>query len=273
MPYIEEPYSQQKVDNILQYLQNNKEQGEPEDFEIFVDAFKVVKRTNDLSRFEIYSNHIQPDTKSISILIYDGNSNRNTKHVFKLKEDKQALSGVDVDTRIDERIKTEKEKWDNELLRKEHAELKKELEENEIYITQLERDLAISQNRKPDNTFGEVAGVILEGVVRRNPQIISQLPGGDALAGIIIKDNEEKQKLLDAAPETETKVSFKMKEEEPAKEELSEEDKASLVFIKQLNATFDREQMTKVFLMLDVLAKHKEDIDKTVQFLSDLHKE
>ncbi|MHB8260468.1 MAG: hypothetical protein ACYDCN_08485 [Bacteroidia bacterium] len=291
---ITEPYNQQKVDNIFQYLQDNKEQGEPEDFEIFVDSFKVVKRTNDLTRFENYTNHIQPDTKSITISIFDGTSNRNTKHIFKLiedkkeekKEEKQTLSGAEIDNRMDERIKAERERWDNEQLRKEHEKLKKELEDSESYADQLEKDLVISQNRKPDTTFSEVAGVILEGVVRRNPQIVSQIPGGDALAGLIIKDNEEKQKLLEAPPQTEPKVSFKLKEtnnqstmKEPetktttTQEPLSEQDKASLVFIKQLNATFNREQLTKVFQLLDLLAKHPEDIDKNIQFLSDLHKE
>ena len=46
MPFINEKYSEQKIDNLYNYLQNSKEQGEAEDYEIFVDAFKVVKRTN-----------------------------------------------------------------------------------------------------------------------------------------------------------------------------------------------------------------------------------
>ena len=274
MPYIEEAYSPDKLDNLLQYLQSSKEQGEPEDFEIFVDTFKVVKRTNDTDRFENYSNYIRPQTKSISVLIYDGTSPRNTKHTFILKDDKQALSGVDIDSRINEKLTTEKERWEGDLLKKDYEKLKIDLEEAEVLIDELEAKLVLATGNKPRlNEMGlvEVASVLLEGFVRRNPQMLARLPGGEALAGAFIEDNEEKTKLLNAAPIADAKVSFKMEGEE-AKETLSEEDKTSLEFIKQLNATFNREQMTQVFLILDVFAKHPNCIDKTVQYLSEQNK-
>ncbi|HXU28772.1 MAG TPA: hypothetical protein VN698_16200 [Bacteroidia bacterium] len=271
MPYIEEAYSPDKIENLKQYLESSKEQGEPEDFEIFVDTFKVVKRTNDTSRFENYSNYMRPETKSVSILIYDGTSPRNTKHTFIRKDDKQALSGLEINTRIDDRLKTEKEKWESELLKKDYEKLKIDLEESEKYVEELEEKLAAAIGNKPRiNEMGvvEVASVLLEGFVRRNPQMLAKLPGGEALAGAFIEDNEEKTKLLNAAPVADTKVSFKMEGEE-TKETLSEEDKTSLEFIKQLNATFNREQMTQVFLILDVFAKRPEAIEQTVQFLSE----
>ncbi|HTA62527.1 MAG TPA: hypothetical protein VK835_08725 [Bacteroidia bacterium] len=271
MPYIEEAYSPDKMENLLQYLQCSKEQGEPEDFEIWVDAFKVVKRTNDTDRFENYTNYMRPETKSVSILIYDGTSPRNTKHTFILKDDKQALSGLEINNRIDDRLKTEKEKWESELLKRDYEKLKIDYEESEKYVDELEEKLLLAIGNKPRiNEMGvvEVASVLLEGFVRRNPRMLAKLPGGEALAGAFIEDNEEKTKLLNAAPEPDAKVSFKMEGEE-TKETLSEEDKTSLEFIKQLNATFNREQMTQVFLILDVFAKRPEAIDKTVQYLSE----
>ncbi|MEO8760131.1 MAG: hypothetical protein ABI388_03395 [Bacteroidia bacterium] len=275
MPYIEETYSPERMDNLLQYLQCSKEQGEPEDFEIFVDTFKVVKRTNDINRFENYSNYIRPQTKSISVLIYDGASPRNTKHTFILKDDKQALSGVDIDNRINEKISTEKEKWEGDLLKKEYEKLKVDLEDAEILIDELEAKLVLATGNKPRlNEMGlvEVASVLLEGFVRRNPQMLTKLPGGEALAGAFIQDNEEKQKLLDTPAEKEPKVSFTIEEDETPTETLSEEDKASLVFIKQLNGAFTREQMEKVFLILGTLAKTPADIETTIQFLAEQHK-
>jgi hypothetical protein len=134
MPFINEKYSQQKIDNLYNFLQSSKEQGEAEDYEIFVDAFKVVKRTNDLTRFESYSNFIQPETKTLTIVIYDGTSPRNTKHIFSIKEDStNGLSGVDVDTRIEDKIRLEKEKWETDLLKKENEKLKTDLAEAELY--------------------------------------------------------------------------------------------------------------------------------------------
>ena len=274
MPFINEKYSEQKIDNLYNYLQNSKEQGEAEDYEIFVDAFKVVKRTNDLARFESYSNFIQPETKAITIVIYDGTSPRNTKHIFTIKEDNtNGLSGVDVDIRIEEKLRSEKEKWETELLKKENEKLKTELSEAEAYIEELEETAEKAKDKKfrmGDVNVGEFASVILEGFVRRNPQMLAKLPGGGALAGVIEQDNAEKEKaLLDKSPEPE--VTFKKKSNN-ATNDLSEEDKSYLDFIKSLKDKFDHKQMTTVMLILDVLAKSPNDIDPTIQYLSDLHK-
>ena len=273
MPFINEKYSEQKIDNLYNYLQNSKEQGEAEDYEIFVDAFKVVKRTNDLARFESYSNFIQPETKAVTIVIYDGTSPRNTKHIFTIKEDNSnGLNGLDVDTRIEEKLRLEKEKWETELLKKENEKLKTELSEAEAYIEELEENAEKAKDKKfrmGDVNVGEFASVILEGFVRRNPQMLAKLPGGEALAGVIEQDNADREKaLLDKSPEPE--VSFK--KSSSTINNLSEEDKSYLDFIKSLKDKFDHEQMTSVMLILDVLAKSPADIDPTIQYLSDLHK-
>jgi hypothetical protein len=274
MPFINEKYSEQKIDNLYNFLQNSKEQGEAEDYEIFVDAFKVVKRTNDLARFESYSNFIQPETKAVTIVIYDGTSPRNTKHIFTIKEDNtNGLSGVDVDTRIEEKLRSEKEKWETDLLKKENEKLKTELSEAEAYIEELEDNAEKAKDKKfrmGDVNVGEFASVVLEGFVRRNPQLLTKLPGGEALAGVIEQDNAEREKaLLDKSPEPEVSFKKKSSSSEPT---MSEEDKSYLDFIKSLKDKFDHEQMTSVMLILDVLAKSPNDIDPTIQYLSDLHK-
>lgn len=274
MPFINEKYSQQKIDNLYNFLQSSKEQGEAEDYEIFVDAFKVVKRTNDLTRFESYSNFIQPETKTLTIVIYDGTSPRNTKHIFSIKEDStNGLSGVDVDTRIEDKIRLEKEKWETDLLKKENEKLKTDLAEAELYIEELEENAEKVKDKKfrmGDVNVGEFASVVLEGFVRRNPQMLAKLPGGEALAGVIEQDNEDREKALtEKTPEPE--VSFKKKEtaSEPT---MSEEDKSYLEFIKSLKDKFDHEQMTNVMLILDVLSKRPTDIPLTIQYLADLNK-
>ena len=127
--------------------------------------------------------------------------------------------------------------------------------------------------------MAEVGSVILEGIVRRNPQMLSKIPGGEALAGLIVQDNEERENKLLEKPLAEPKVSFTIKEDETTAEvkkevceELSEEDKGALSFVKQLKEKFTHEQMTKTMLILDVLSNSPTDIDKTLQYLSDLHK-
>ncbi len=273
MPYITEKYSERKIENLHNFLQSAKEQGDPEDYEILVDAFKVVKRTNDLTRFENYTNHIQPETKELTIIIYDGTSPRNTKHVFTMKEEnKNGLSGVDVDTRIEEKLRVEKERWETDLLKKENEKLKTELAEAEAYIDELEEDAEKAKDKKfrmGDVNVGEFASVVLEGMVRRNPQMLAKLPGGEALAGVIEQDNQDREKALtEKTPEPE--VSFKKSGSSTGN--LSDEDKSYLDFIKSLKNKFDREQMTSVMLILDLLVNHPADIEPVIQYLSDLHK-
>jgi len=274
MPYITEKYSERKIENLYNFLQSAKEQGDPEDYEILVDAFKVVKRTNDLTRFENYTNHIQPETKELTIIIYDGTSPRNTKHVFTMKEEnKNALSGVDVDTRIEEKLRVEKERWETDLLKKENEKLKTELAEAEAYIDELEEDAEKAKDKKfrmGDVNVGEFASVVIEGMVRRNPQMLAKLPGGEALAGVIEQDNQDREKALtEKTPEPEVSFKKKTSSTEPA---LSDEDKSYLDFIKSLKNKFDREQMTSVMLILDLLVKQPDDIEPAIQYLSDLHK-
>jgi hypothetical protein len=274
MPFINEKYSEQKIDNLYHYLQNSKEQGEAEDYEIFVDAFKVVKRTNDLSRFESYSNFIQPDTKAITIVIYDGTSPRNTKHIFTIKEDTtNGLSGVAVDSRIEDKLRIEKEKWETDLLKKENEKLKTDLAEAEAYIEELEENAEKSKDKKfrmGDVNVGEFASIVLEGFVRRNPQMLAKLPGGEALAGVIEQDNEEREKALtEKTPELE--VSFKKGGSTTSK--LSEEEQSYLDFIKSLKDRFDHEQMTDVMMILDELSKRPDAISSTLQYVSQINKQ
>ena len=270
MPFINEKYSEQKIDNLYHFLQNSKEQGEPEDYEIFVDAFKVVKRTNDLSRFESYSNFIQPETKTLTVIIYDGTSPRNTKHIFAIKDDgTNGLNGLDVDTRIEEKLRIEKERWETNLLKQENEKLKTDLSEAEAYIEQLEDDADKVKDKKfrmGDVNVVEFASVMLEGFVRRNPQILTKLPGGEALAGVIEQDNADREKaLLDKSPETE--VSF-TKKSTTTQSALSDEDKSYLDFIKSLKDKFDHEQMNDVMSILDVLSKQPNVIKNTLQFVT-----
>jgi hypothetical protein len=274
MPFINEKYSEQKLDNLLNYLQSSKDQGEAEDYEIFVDAFKVLKRTNDLTRFESYTNFIQPETKTLSVVIYDGSSNRNTKHIFTLKEEAtNGLSGFDVDTRIEDKLKVEKDRWESDLLKKECDQLKSDLHDAETYIEELEANAEKAKDKKfrvGDIDVAEFASVMLEGFVRRNPQMLVKLPGGEALAGIIVQDNKERENAItETVPEPE--ISFQPKEakSEPA---MSDEDKSYLEFIKSLKNKFDHEEMTNVMLILDLLVKRTASIAPTVEFLTDLNK-
>ena len=87
MPVIEERYDQNKIDSLKRYLKREAEKGRTRDYEIIVDGFKVVSRTNDVEEFDDYEDEIQDNTRNIAILIYDGaGTNRNTRYSFSLNQ-------------------------------------------------------------------------------------------------------------------------------------------------------------------------------------------
>lgn len=273
MPFIKEKFSNDKVEKLYHYLLNGQEQAEPEDYEIFVDNFKVVKRTKDLTRFHAFEEYLQPDTKSVSILIYDGMSPRNTKHILMLSDEPDSsLNGLD--NRIDERLRVEKERWDYAKLQTDFDNLKKELEESEKYIDALEKTLEKTKENKfrlGDINLAELASVMAEGFIRRNPQLLTKI-GADNLAGIIIQDNEERKNLpVSNEPETEVTFTKKSTANPAAAPALSEEDKSYLEFIHSIKGRLNKEQAESLFIIIDELVKQPQHLEPVTELLNSLN--
>ncbi|MEM6771708.1 MAG: hypothetical protein AAF597_14080 [Bacteroidota bacterium] len=264
MPITTETYNQTKIDSIANLLTLNEQQGTAIDFEVWVDTLKVIPRTDDARRFETYADFVTADTRSVTILLYNGQSNRNDKYIFRLKEEPQSegLQGIGLDDRIHEKLSSERQKWDFELLENKNQRLKKDLKEAEEYIDQLEESITKLRTRKfhlGNVNLGELGSVMLEGFIRRNPQMLSKLPGGEALAGVIEADNEEGAMVDEnrpvAAPESEVTVS------EKATPNLSETDRHYLELLQQVRAAFGEVEFVKVMELLDHLSHHPERID------------
>ena len=114
--------------------------------------------------------------------------------------------------------------------------------------------------------LGEVASIIVEGMVKRNPHWVAKLPGGDALAGLIAKEATEEGK----AEVIESEVVFKKKS--PSEEGMSEEVKAQLGFLKQLETHFTQEQLDKIMNILQAFVEEPKHIE-TVFDLLEIKKE
>jgi len=272
MPVRTDKYTPAKIERIRQVLVSHTEAGNPKDYEIFVDGLKIVDRTDDVEQFDLYADFIDGDTESIAISIYNGASPRNDKHIFYLKEKtaEQGLNGVNVDQRIEEKITAEKRNWEFERLEEKNSGLEKTIEEKDEYIGELETAIDDLQTKKfhlGNLNLGELSSVVLEGFIRRNPQMLAKLPGGEALAGIIEADNEEQANgQPPQQPAEDAEVSIE--EDTPGEATLSEEEKGLLVFIKQLQDKFDQPQLIKVMEILDLLAEDHTLIEPTFQFLT-----
>ncbi len=265
MPNTTATYDTSKVERLKHLLNSLQEKGKAKLYEIFVDNLKVVEKTDDSVEFDNYLDYMDNDTQEIKIVIYNtANSPRNDQYTFELKAklktkdtDKQvlsaALSGVEIENRIDEKLQTERRKWEMELLKKENEELKVKIQDAEEFMDQLQLayDEEKAKKQKLGNVdLGDLASVALEGLIRRNTHFISKIPGGEALAGIIEEDNKSKMNAL-AAPQEETEASFKRAQSVPI---VNAEDEERLQILKMMQQHFNEAQLKEVWSILQKLS-------------------
>jgi hypothetical protein len=262
-----ENYDQLKIDKIKLHLQSQAEKGNPRYYEIFVDNLKAVQKTNDVGEFDSYEDYMTEDTEKIRILIYSSSSTspRNDQYTYRMKKVAEgknealppSLSGLEIEARMEEKLQGHRERWEHEQLRKELEQTKKQLEEAESYSDKLEAELLQFRSKKMhfgNVNLGELASVVVEGFVRRNPQILAKIPGAEGLAGVIEQDNKDKANAAQN-PSVESTASFKKAEDEMA-EVLTEEEKGYLQFMKGIAENFDQQEIT---ILTQIIIKLEED--------------
>ncbi len=257
-----ERYDPKKVERLAEHLRLYQEKGQPIDFEIIVDGFKVVRRTNDPNMFSMYENFIDADTRSMEILIYNGASNNNDKTIFYFGEiPKEGLSGVDIDNRIDEGVERKLKEKEYDELKKENEKLQGEIKDLEKEVEQLEKEKAeMEASQSPlKGLLGEVGSSFVESFIRRNPNIVKGIPGGEALAGLIENDNKRKDQEEQSQSKEETEVSFQPKSN--SSPSLTEDEQAAITFVNQLKTQFTKDEFDNVLLILQTLADDKSKIE------------
>lgn len=262
MAKIIEPFNPQKIEIIRRMLEKQSEKGSPMAYEVFVDNFKIVMKTADLSEFDSYEDVISSDTKFIRINVYNSLTETigHTKYVFEVKDEKrleaQKTLGevVDIDSKIKESIAAERERWDKVHLTQELDRTKLELQEAEEYIDELQTQIEKSKlkaNHWGKLDLGMLAGTALEGVMRKNPQWLTKVPGLEGLAGVIDQENKEGVKQINT-PAEETEASFSKKTDAPA---LTEEEQSYISFGKQLAENFDDTEISVLDKIITELGK------------------
>jgi hypothetical protein len=274
MSIISNSYSSGKITLLRQLLENNAQAGTPSDYEIRVDGMKVIPRTNNPELFDNHEDFVNQDTSEIMIIIYDGGSRRSTRHILSMKEKEKkeaalllpvtpALSGVEIERMMEDKLKAQREAWEHNLLKKENKELKDALEEAESDSDKLVEVLEKAKangNRIGGIHWGDIAGVAMEGIIKRNVHLLAKIPGAEALAGIIAEDNKALPEPEKEEPET--KASFRRKPDPAEKEvdeeeennpskEIDEEDRDRQGVLKEFRKCFKTEQ--RIGLALQVL--------------------
>lgn len=273
MAKIIEAYNPQKIEIIKRMLEKQSSKGSPLAYEIFVDNFKVVMKTTDMSEFDSYEDVMTNETKFIRINVYNSPSETisHTKYVFEIEEKKPEVNRnlgevTDINTKIKESIAVERERWDRDQLIKELDRTKLELQEAEEYIDELSGQLEKAK-LKPNHfgklDLGSLAGSAIEGVMRRNPQWLTKVPGLEGLAGVIVDENTNGKRI--DTPTEETEVTLSKKTDAPS---LTDEEKSYLEFGKQVAENFEDEEITLLAKIINQLGKDTSQLKTVAELLN-----
>jgi hypothetical protein len=262
MPLHDLKFDQHKIDSLKRYLQREAEKGRKKDYEIMIDGFRVVSRTDDMSEFDDYEQEIKGDTRNISILIFDGpGTNRNTRYSFSLQGDLSnrsngSLNGLgDIEQVITDKLAEREKEYEVQRLKEQLKDTKSQLTEAEEYAETLERRMKEMEAQKYANTvsIGEVAGLVLKSLVKHN---IARIPGGQALAGLLGAD--QPAELSQPTEPASDQVSFEKQPDSPV---MDEQTRNRLSLIEQMQERFNEQQMIGVFSILDILTAAPDKID------------
>jgi hypothetical protein len=265
MPFIEEKFDQHKVDSLKRYLQREAEKNRTRDYEIVVDGFRVVSRTENLDEFEDYEQEIKPGTRNVTIVIYDGlNTPRNTKYSFLLQQEQTAGKGLngteDLGSIIKEKLDARDREHETSQLREKLAETQQQLTEAEEYGDLLEqkiKDLEAGEYKKMVG-FGDVAGLLLNGWLKQNPQLIAKIPGGATLAGLLDMPGST------PTPASEETTATFEKKNTPA----GANEQKWMLYRNQLEGGFKEEQLDTVFSIVGKLSQEPQHISTVAQLLN-----
>ena len=272
MPVTNENFDQLRIDKLKYFLENMAAKGQAKPYEIFVDNLKVVPKTEDPKDFESYEYYMNEDTEKIRILIYNSNlSPRNDQYSFFVQKNRQDknLNGLgEIDNIIQEKLSARDKEYELNAIKEDLDKTKKLLEESEEYAEQLESELEEVKTNKyklGNINMGELASIALEGIVRRNPQFISKLPGGETLAGIIEQDNLEKQNKQATVAVPEGEASFQKRT--VMADEQSEEQKRYAAYLSHLEQVFNEQQLADVMQIIQKLAEVPTQVEPVKQLL------
>jgi hypothetical protein len=275
MPVTNDNYDQLKIDKLKHYLETQAEKGQAKPFEIFVDNLKVVAKTEDPKDFDSYEFYMNEDTEKVRILIYNSNlTPRNDQYCFMVQKNKidKPLNGLgEIENIVQEKLAARDREYEMSRLREELETTKEELLETEEYAEKLQKEIDyIKENKfKLGNiNIGELASVAMEGMIRRNPQFLTNLPGGEALAGIIEQDNKEQENRIGHQQATTPEPAATFQKKETSDAQFSETEIRQLHFLNQLQEGFDQKGIEVFNIILGRMAAEPSKLEDVAKLFN-----
>jgi hypothetical protein len=262
------PYSSAHIENIRRMLVNSEEAGAPLYFEFKVDGMVYIPHTNRVSAFDEHYDYINDNVESIEFIIFSASpTDKNRKsYLFHLKEKKQELNGLDIKGQVEEQMERFKDKAAIQQLERELREKENTILQQDEWIAEIQervRDMQANPNHLGKIDLAKFAGSVLEGFVRRNPKVLSKVPGLEGIAEAFIEEESQTKTL--APPDR--KVSFEVSEE-GTQNALSEEDKFHISYGRKLSSALDEPQLELLFAINDSLIKEPSELKPVAELLN-----
>lgn len=177
-------YTPENVEQLREILESAIEQDVPRDFEIEVNDRPVIHRTRDLTRFDRHESYLRSDTHTVTVKIFYGSSPNCKKYFLTIpgrEANSQVLQGAP-DSPIAKMIAAERNKWEHDLLQKEHTRLKTDYEVVKTENSELKEQVKAYEKKVlhlGNIDLLEVGGKLLGNALTRNPGLLGGvLPQG-----------------------------------------------------------------------------------------------
>lgn len=263
------PYDQSEIESIRLMLEAEAKEGRPLSFEIKVNGFTRVHKTNKVERFEELHNFLNENTTELVISVYpDMNSNRKEWYKYKLNSKPEALNGLDMEAKISERMKQFEEKMAMQRTEEKLKETEHKLEQAELYIDILEDKLEESKT-KPNHIgnfdLGKLASSTIEGIAIHYPRVLDKVPVLNGIAKVIQEENKSKPAQLNGGFEGE--VSFKPKSKSQ-QAPVTEHDEAVKQLSEFIAEHFDQDQKQILGAVIVALGENPSQLPTVAELLN-----
>jgi len=248
-------YNTEAIDQIKQFLMAEHRNATPVPFEVKVDGYIKIRKTDKVERFDELYSFVDDTTDNVIITLFIDSSNNEKKEWYKFRlkssSNKEAMNGTgDVEAKLEEKIRAYDLEQEHKRTKEELKQTQGKLEKAEEYIDTLLNQ--IEESKVKPNHIGKfdlttLLSGTLEGLAVSYPKIMSEVPVLNGISKVIRE--EHKAKANKKPNESfEGDVSFKLKDED--------------------NATETEEHLQAVKELAEYIATHFNDAQK--QLLNDI---
>lgn len=262
-------YDPAEIESIRQMLVAEAAEGKALYFEVKVNGFTRIHKTNKVERFEELYNFINENSKELVISVFpEISSSRKEWYKYKLNASNESLNGVDIESKVKEQMQLHEERSAAERVKEKLAEALKKLEDAEEYIELLQTQLEESK-AKPNHLgsidLGKLAGTTIESLAVHYPKLLDKVPVLNGIAKVIQEDSKSKPKTQHSSFEGE--VSFKPKRTVET-EEPNEHEEAVKRLSDFIADHFDDNQKLILGWVIEALGEKPEQLSTVAELLN-----